>query len=59
MERPSIKQYLKKNTTVKDVNDMFINNKELYNYIQSLDNYVDYLEEKLNGDKNPEASAEG
>ncbi|HAH37773.1 MAG TPA: hypothetical protein DCL81_15065 [Algoriphagus sp.] len=46
MKRPTIEQFFSESTTPKDINQVFLNNPELYRYIQFLDRYIDYLEEK-------------
>ena len=44
-KRPQIENFVKKETSVNDIQEMFVNNPELYNFIQSLDSYIDELEE--------------
>lgn len=44
MERPKLENFLPKDTTTDMVNNMFLENKELYSYINALDNYIDCLE---------------
>lgn len=46
MERPKLENFLPENTTTDMVNNMFLENIELYNYINALDNYIDELESK-------------
>ena len=48
MKRPIFKDFIPECNNPMIINDMFLENPELYNYIQSLDGYVDYLEDKLN-----------
>lgn len=45
MKRPTIDEFFPESTTPKDINDVFLNNPGLYQYIQFLDRYVDWLEE--------------
>jgi len=47
MERPNIKNFFSENTTPQMVNNLFLEQPELYNYIQALDNYIDYLSSQL------------
>ena len=43
-KRPTIKSYFPEDMTVGMINNTFLENKELYNYIQAIDNYIDELE---------------
>ncbi|MCR4330071.1 MAG: hypothetical protein NUV65_06025 [Candidatus Roizmanbacteria bacterium] len=45
-ERPKIKNYFPEGTTIRIINNVFSENKELYNYINALDHYIDELESK-------------
>ena len=45
-KRPTIKSYFPEDMTVGRINNTFLKNKELYNYIQALDSYIDELESK-------------
>lgn len=47
MNRPNIKDFFSDDITPKMINNMFLENKELYNYIQALDNYIDELESRF------------
>jgi len=47
MNRPNIKDFFSEKTTPSIVNNMFLENNELYNYIQALDNYIDDLSNRL------------
>lgn len=49
MERPKIEDFFPKDHTTERLNDFFLQNKGIYNYIQSLDNYIDELESKTSG----------
>ena len=49
MERPKIEDFFPKDYTMERLNDFFLQNKGIYNYIQSLDNYIDELESKTSG----------
>ena len=49
MERPVLTNFFKKDE-LKKVHESYLNAPELYAYAQSMDNYADYLEEKLNGE---------
>jgi hypothetical protein len=51
MDRPSIKDSFGDKATLKQVHEAYVNNKELFNYAQSLDNYIDFLEKQLNEKK--------
>lgn len=56
MERPNIKNFFDKRkvASLTELNKTYLENKELFNYAQSLDNYIDYLEDKLeNSDTKP------
>jgi hypothetical protein len=44
-ERPKIKDFFPTDTNIQAVNDAYYNNKELFNYCQALDNYIDGIEE--------------
>ena len=44
MERPEIKNFFSKEYTPKEINEIFLSNRELYLYIQNLDLYIDELE---------------
>ena len=46
MERPKLENFLPGDTTTDMVNNMFLENNELYNYINALDHYIDHLESK-------------
>jgi len=43
MERPNIKDFFPEVCTHRTINKIFLENKELYNYIQTLDIYIDEL----------------
>lgn len=43
-ERPKIKDFFPTDTNIQAVNDAYYNNKELFNYCQALDNYIDGIE---------------
>mgnify|MGYP005749625231 CR=1 FL=1 len=47
MKRPTIDQFFPESTTPKDLNRVFLNNPELYRFIQALDGYIDWLESKV------------
>ena len=47
MDRPNIKDFFSEDTTPSMINNTFLGEPELYNYIQTLDNYVDELESRL------------
>ncbi|MFH1525612.1 MAG: hypothetical protein ABIG69_03010 [Bacteroidota bacterium] len=44
LERPKIQNYLLEGTTTDMVNNMFLENPELYDYLNALEKYVDELE---------------
>ena len=46
IERPKLENFLPEDTTTDMVNNMFLENNELYNYINALDHYIDHLESK-------------
>ena len=47
MERPIITNFFE-GKGLNKVHESYLKSPELYAYAQSLDNYIDYLEEKLN-----------
>lgn len=42
--RPQFKDYFPEGTTVQDIHTEFSENPELYQYVQALDSYIDYIE---------------
>ena len=49
LERPKIENYLSEGTTTDMVNNMFLENPELYDYLNALEKYVDELEGDVGG----------
>lgn len=47
MKRPTIDQFFPESTSPKDLKAVFLNNPELYRYIQALDGYIDWLESNV------------
>ena len=47
MNRPNIKDFFSEDYTPQMINNTFLENKELYNYIQAQDNYIDDLSNRL------------
>ena len=47
MERPKIKNFFDEDVTMKQIHEIYLKNQELYNYTQSLDQYIDHLEHEL------------
>jgi len=46
MERPNIKDFFNEDITPRTINNLFLKETELYNYIQALDAYIDELESR-------------
>ena len=47
MDRPKIKDYFPENMTTQMLNNTFLENKELYDYMQALDNYIDQHDNEI------------
>lgn len=50
MDRPNIKDYFPDDMTPQMLNNTFLENIELYNYIQALDNYINELSNRLDAE---------
>lgn len=47
MDRPHITQFIPNEKDWREVHEIYVNSKPLYDYAVQLDLYIDYLEEKL------------
>ena len=48
MNRPLITEFMGNDFTLGKAHKQYLNNIKLWNYIQSLDKYIDYLESDIN-----------
>jgi hypothetical protein len=53
MQRPQIQNFFPSDTTLTDVLEEYKKSKDLFNYAQALDTYIDHLENKKNKEPPP------